>query len=767
MKKMKLSIGRRVCALALAAVTALAVTACGGKDQGNGQQQEVREWTYVPEFVSIEEENVSFYNMQLMGDKMYYVSWDWNEETGSTQNVCCYSLTSGKVETVTLKWPDEENMPSIESVVPMEDGSLYVFCRSWEEETGEKKYLGKFNAEGSSLFFKELASEKSGSDGEVIMSYAQSVSADGQGRLYMCGSQGEVALFDAEGNAAGTFSLGSGDIYIQQACKGSDGKMYVVYTVYGGSGSSTVLAEIDFEGKKAGATYENFPGSTRHIVADPEGGFLVSDDSSVYSYDLKKQEKAKLFDWLDSDINGSFVQAFGLLEDGRLVAVYEDWSMEDRGVALLTKKKTSEVPQKETITVATISGGYDLRSLAVRFNKASDKYHISVNQYIDFDNYNENSWSDAITRLNNDITSGNTPDIIDVSDINVEQMAGKGVFEDLNGYLEKSSKLSRSDFMENILEAYTYNDKLVCIPVSFSLQTLMGHKSKIGDREGWTLQEMIEYADANPEAELFDQVSKREMLGFLLRMNEGEFVDWSEGECHFESDDFKSLLQFVNRYPDEVNYNEDTPVTPIRIQNGEVLLYPDNIYDFNSIQESLSIFNQDMVCIGFPTVDGSSGHAFIGRNLYAITSKSDSKEGAWEFIESILTSEDSDRMSNGFPTVKSKLEARVADVLKIEYVLDENGEPYLDENGEPVIKGAGGGIGWGDWFYEYHHTTQEEVDIVMDLMGKAKPMAYNDNDEIMTIILEEAEPFFKGQKSVDEVAGIIQNRANIYIKENR
>lgn len=766
MKKMKFSIGRRVCALALAAVTALSVTACGGKDQGNGQQQEVREWAYVPEFVSIEEENVSFYNLQLIGDKMYYVSWDWNEETGSTQNVCRYSLASQKAETMALKWPDEENMPSIESVVPMEDGSLYVFCRSYGEE-GEKQYLGKFDAEGNSLFLNELASEKSGSDGEVIMSYAQSVSADGQGRLYMCGSQGEVALFDAEGNAAGTFSLGSGDIYIQQACKGSDGKMYVVYTVYDGSGSSTFLADIDFEGKKTGTTYENFPGSTRHIVADPEGDFLVSDDNSVYSYDLKKQEKTKLFDWLDSDINGSYVQAFGLLEDGRLAAVYEDWSMEDRGVALLTKKKASEVPQKENITVATISGGYELRSLAVMFNKASDKYHISVNQYIDFDNYNENSWSDAITRLNNDITSGNTPDIIDVSDINVEQLAGKGVFEDLYGYLEKSSTLSRSDFMENMLEAYTYNDKLVCIPASFSLQTLMGHKSKIGDREGWTLQEMIEYADANPEAELFDQVSKREMLGFLLRMNEDEFVDWGEGECHFESDDFKSLLSFVNRYPDEVNYNEDTPVTPIRIQNGEVLLYPDSIYDFRSIQESLSIFNQDMVCIGFPTVDGSSGHAFIGRNLYAITSKSDSKEGAWEFIESVLNGADNERMSNGFPTIKSKLEAKAAEALKIEYVLDENGEPYLDENGEPVIKGAGGGIGWGDWFYEYHHTTQEEVDIVMDLMSKAKPMAYNDNDEIMTIILEEAEPFFKGQKSVDEVAGIIQNRANIYIKENR
>ena len=35
------------------------------------------------------------------------------------------------------------------------------------------------------------------------------------------------------------------------------------------------------------------------------------------------------------------------------------------------------------------------------------------------------------------------------------------------------------------------------------------------------------------------------------------------------------------------------------------------------------------------------------------------------------------------------------------------------------------------------------------------------------IINEEAEAFFKGQKSVDEVAGIIQNRVNNYVGETK
>ncbi len=46
-------------------------------------------------------------------------------------------------------------------------------------------------------------------------------------------------------------------------------------------------------------------------------------------------------------------------------------------------------------------------------------------------------------------------------------------------------------------------------------------------------------------------------------------------------------------------------------------------------------------------------------------------------------------------------------------------------------------------------------------------MAVNGNDMIMSIINEEAEPFFKGQKSVDDVVKVIQNRINNYVNETK
>ena len=106
--------------------------------------------------------------------------------------------------------------------------------------------------------------------------------------------------------------------------------------------------------------------------------------------------------------------------------------------------------------------------------------------------------------------------------------------------------------------------------------------------------------------------------------------------------------------------------------------------------------------------------------------------------------------------------------MEPDYILDENGEILKDENGEPVISEGTSSVSYEDgWSYTYRKPTQEEIDKVVELMDNARPVSYNGNDEITKIINEEAEGFFKGQKSVDEVVGIIQNRVKIYVGETK
>ena len=55
---------------------------------------------------------------------------------------------------------------------------------------------------------------------------------------------------------------------------------------------------------------------------------------------------------------------------------------------------------------------------------------------------------------------------------------------------------------------------------------------------------------------------------------------------------------------------------------------------------------------------------------------------------------------------------------------------------------------------------------MMDLVTSVSTV-YSYDTDLMKIISEEAAAYFAGQKSVDETADIIQNRASTYISENR
>ncbi len=750
---------RRLGAAAVSAALAFSLAACGKTGEpGSGTQE--KEWAYVPEFLTVEGENVSYYQMQIVGNNVYYIAWDWDEEAGSSQSICRYSLTDKSQSSTPIVWSGENTNPSINQTYFLEDGSFYAVVDFYSEDYSESsKALNKFDAQGTQIFSQDTTEQW----GDT---YVDGLVADGEGRLYVSG-EGVIWLYDADGNGKGQVNLDGANVWIDRMACGRDGKVYLGYNSYDGNNSSYTLTEVDFDGRKTGAVYEGFPGNSK-FTQGVDFDFLLTDNSSLYGYNLNNQKKEYLFDWLDSDINGGNVRTISEMEDGRIVAVIEDWENGDSGIALLTKKKAEEVPQKETITIATMGGSYNLQAKAVKFNKASSQYHISVREYVNYDNFNENTWSDALTNLNNDLTSANCPDMIDLSSLNANQLAAKGILEDLSPYLEKSSRLNRADFVENILDAYTFNGALVSIPSYFNMQTVVGSASMVGNKSGWTLEELMTLAEEHPDAELFDRVSKQYILQTAMMFNEDSFVDWNTGECSFDSDAFKNILQFVNKFPDEVDWEEGVDSEPTRIQNGEVLLAAVYLYDFEQLQMYDEIFKGEYACIGFPTVDGTGGHALTTGEAYGITTKCAHKEGAWEFLEGILTEEKDDRYRNGFPTVKSKLEEMAKKAVEPEYITDENGEPLLDENGEPILSQGTSSIGYEDgWSYTYRLPTQEEVDKVLELMNEARPVSYNSNDEITKIINEEAEAFFKGQKSVDEVAGIIQNRVKIYVGETK
>ena len=62
--------------------------------------------------------------------------------------------------------------------------------------------------------------------------------------------------------------------------------------------------------------------------------------------------------------------------------------------------------------------------------------------------------------------------------------------------------------------------------------------------------------------------------------------------------------------------------------------------------------------------------------------------------------------------------------------------------------------------------TQEQADKLMELIESTDKVA-NYDSAIYDIVTEQAAGFFAGQKSAEEVAKLVQSKANIFVNEQR
>lgn len=758
---------KKIISLALTAAMAVSLAACGsGNGTDTNETVMTREYTYVPEYIEMEDaDGASLWNAQLVGESLYYTQYNYDEaaET-STETLNEYSLTEKKVVKELSLDDGAEGNRNRSSFQIGSDGSIYTIEYVYSEDYSDRKTLLCGYDNQGVLTWEQDITDIINSDSDN--NYISNMLIDKEGRFYLS-SNDIIRLFDKDGQYQGNLTLDSS--WINSIGMDRDGKVYICYYDQSTDAGGYCLAEVDFNGKAIANVYQNYPsGNGNGLVAGIDKDFLVNDGSRVYEYDLASQSYEELFNWLDCDINGTYVNAISVMEDGRLIVLMNDWNTGANEIALLTKTRTADLPQKTQIVIGSLYDNQELQAAAVAFNKQSDTYHVSIKTYIDNNNWNENTYKDAITSMNNDITSGSScPDIIDLSSLgNVEQLAGKGVFEDITPYLEKSSSLNKDDYLENILDSNTYNGVLVGIPFSFYLNTIVGKTSDVGEEMGWTLDEMIEYANENPDALLFDYAQKSSILYCCLAFNQDEFIDWSTNQCNFDSEEFKKLLAFVADFPDEFDWQADERSTPRKIQEGDVLLDTMGVSDFESVQVYPAMFGEPVTFIGYPTMDGSNGCMLNSNGALGISSKSQNKDGAWAFIESYLSRSSDERFSWGFPTRKSELDRKIEEATKVTYLTDENGEPILDEDGNPIPEGGVSSVGYGDWDYTYHSVTEEEAALVKQLIEAARPAASTD-DQMITIITEEAEPFFKGQKSVDDVVNVIQSRIQLYLNENQ
>ena len=268
-----------------------------------------------------------------------------------------------------------------------------------------------------------------------------------------------------------------------------------------------------------------------------------------------------------------------------------------------------------TLHVAAAFHTSELDALVEQFNAT----HRDCTAVVDY--YPENAYD----RLCTEIMAGDGPDILNLFGLSLPP--DSSYLEDLYPYIDADGALDRDDFVPTVLSSLEVGGALRSIPATYAVTTLSARASDVDNAERWTFDEMRDIlARQDGDVHLLPESwVQMEFLRWIASISAGTFIDWESRTAHYDSPAFQEQLRFCATLPGSYSYYEADP-------NWRSLAQLQVIQNPLVLQTISQSYDQPFTFIGFPTEEGS-GSFFQCTTLHlGISSASDKKELAWEFI---------------------------------------------------------------------------------------------------------------------------------------
>ena len=551
---------------------------------------------------------------------------------------------------------------------------------------------------------------------------------------------GETEKFVLDEELDTLFAVASGDI--------------VAITYSGNSGKPAVKiwdkeknAFSDKEMNLSASTFEE-----AYPAYDDMFYYTDNGTDNLYLYDLSEGKDEQVLRFIDWDISDN-MSMISYIDENHMV-------MFGSCIYRLTKVKTSELVKKKIITLACLYTYGETKTFIADFNRTNSEYRIQIKNYMSDDVID---YDEAITSLTKDILS-NPPDLISLDGLDYARYSGSGVFENLYSFMEKDEEFKNRNLNKNILKLFEIDGALYALPSTYRITALASEKSLLGD-EPFTLDKYIEIAEANTDKDTFHNVSREELLKTLFSTNEDYLIDYKTKTCNFTDGTFEKILNITKSFPSAETLMDMQDLLMIsgeyvpplqRISEGTLLFYPLNIYNIREYRPADFIFNGSLNITGYPSVEGNKVAINSFGSLYAISSQSEYKDVCWKFIKELFNEETQTAGTFGF----------VVDNDVFEENLKQMAEPVMksDENGNLVEVPER--MGEGNVEMEFYAPSEELISQIRSLIDSINTLlpVYTAGD-IYKILIEEASPFYAGDKTAEEVCTVIQSRINLLINE--
>ena len=651
------------------------------------------------------------------------------------------------------------------------DGMIYALRNYYYEDYSseeyssvQKNYICCWNPDGSFAWEKEL--EGLGSEDEYIYVNTMSVAPDGTMSLLLSGDNSYIMTVDAQGNVSDRKALPENVSKIfnnyNSILNKEDGSFLVIYNDESDLQKQYLVSYDPVAGQlgEPGLLPSSLSWNGYNtMVAGKTSDLVYSNSNGVYTYNMGAEDSVEKMNFINSDLNISYFNSLIEMDENTFIGVFNENYGNEVQAGIFTYVDPKDIPDKAVLVLAGNYVGSDMKQRVVEYNRSSEEYRITIKEYDSYNSYDD--YQAGYTQLNNDITTGNMPDIVITSGLPAENYVAKGLLADIGKLIEEDEELSQVEYVQNVLDAYSVDEKLYYVIPYFNVSTIIGKKSIVGDRTSWTMAAMKQLMETLPEGtNMFGEMTRDSFMYTMMDFCGADFIDVSNGKCNFDSQNFIDMMEYARTLPEELNeeeYSEDYWRNyESQYREDRTILRSMYIGSVSNVNYTVKgNFGEEVSFIGFPTESGMGAYVQAG-DSYAISARSANIEGAWEFLRYYLTDEYQSELSWGMPIQRKYFMEKAQEATQRPY--------YLDENGEKVE--------YDDYYYindeeiKLEPMTQEEVDAVVDYILSVNKCYYG-NTDIANIVSEETAPYFTGQKSAEEVAKIIQSRAQIYVDERR
>jgi ABC-type glycerol-3-phosphate transport system substrate-binding protein len=505
-------------------------------------------------------------------------------------------------------------------------------------------------------------------------------------------------------------------------------------------------------------------------------GNVVLNDEGIQVLDFDNSELSEIFSFDNCNVNRNDVSYLKLMSytEDEIVLVgisYCGYSLSTNDIVnpqiiVLTKADSNPNAGKTVLTAATVGYiDYAMSEAVCRFNETNADYFIKFeNKYkvekhvdeLDYDDSEEyrKAYDDAAIELSNQLTvdlmAGEGPDIIfDTSSLS--QLNNDDYLLDI------SDRINTDGLFVNVLDAAKTGEKLYQIPLTFGVTGLAVLNENVdAGQTGFTFEQYADFVSTVCNGTDPLAMDQTEFFIMCMEAMADKFVT-EDGNIDYDNEAFRALAEFTNENiippiesdEDDVLYMGGTGTT-IEESGAER-------FDYGSFPIYIELRGKhanDTTILGLPSVDGRGPMLSVSSSV-AISAQTTEADACWAFVETLLSFEIQEYYAQSGMGCPICIEAYETSAQ--EFIDDYNASMAKYSNYLTEAEMAMFGI-------DPTPVDASVIDSYESMINSCSAVSTTDA-AITAIIREEMPAYFSGQKTLDDVISVMEDRVQTFLDE--